>query len=126
MMNGQKVTIGHLFSDDKGKSHFGTIEMDTNLVDFAPPAPKVFLSKPTEAKQSFFIVIPPNWYSNKHPVPSRQLMTLVSGTLQVTVSDGTKGTSSPGYTTLVEDTWGDGHITANNSNETAVLFVVQL
>lgn len=125
-MHEQKITIGHLYTDDQGKSQYETIEIDTNLIDFAPPAPKVFLSKPTETKQSFFLVFPPHWFGDKHLVPSKQLMTVISGSLEVTLSDGTKGTSSPGSTTLVEDTWGDGHITANNSDEEAVLFVVEL
>ena len=53
-------------------------------------------------------------------------MTLISGTLEVEVSDGTKKTFIPGNTAMVEDTFGDGHITRNKSKELAVLSVVQL
>ena len=121
-----KINILRLYTDNSGKSHFGTIEMPAGLVDFAPPAPKVYLTKPSASKQSFFLSIPPNWDSDYHPVPSCQLMTLISGTLEVEVSDGTKKTFIPGNTAIVEDTFGDGHITRNKSKELAVLSVVQL
>ena len=52
----QTITINilRLYTDDSGKSQFGTIEMPAGLEDFAPPAPKVFLTKPSASKQNFF------------------------------------------------------------------------
>ncbi len=121
-----KVKIFRLFTDENGKSKFETIDIPVNLADFAPPAPKVYLSIPTDANRNFFLVLPPKWHGDYHPVPSRQLMTLISGSLEVTTSDGIKRTFLPGNTALVEDTWGDGHITSNNSNDQAILSVIQL
>lgn len=121
-----KLSILRLFSDESGKSHFGSLDVMTGLVDFAPPAPKVFLSKPSTPQQSFFLALPPKWYGDYHPVPSRQIMTLVSGSLEVIVSDGTKRAFVPGQTALVEDTFGDGHITRNISDEVAILSVIQI
>ena len=53
-------------------------------------------------------------------------MTIISGSLEVQVSDGTKKTFNAKQTVLVEDIFGDGHITNNNSDENVMLLVVQL
>ena len=120
------VTIIRLYSDEAGTSHFGSIDLKMNLVDFAPPAPKVFLSNPNSAKVSFFLSLPPKWFGDFHPVPSRQIMTLITGSLEVEVGDATKRIFKPGDTALVEDTTGLGHVTRNNSDQVAVLSVIQL
>ena len=121
-----RISILRLYADESGKSHFGNIDLNTSLVDFAFPAPKVYLSSPNSANTSFFLVIPAKWFGDYHPVPSRQIMTLISGSLEVQVSDGTRQTFKAGQTALVEDTFGDGHITKNNSTKVAILLVIQL
>lgn len=121
-----KISIIRLFSDESGKSHFGSLDIETAFADFAPPAPKVLLSKPTVPKQNFFLALPPRWFGDFHPVPSRQIMTLVSGSLEVIVSDGEKRVFVPGNTALVEDILGEGHITRNVSDEVAILSVIQI
>ena len=123
--NELKISIYRFFTDESGKSQFGTIDIPTNLVDFAPPAPKVYLSSQSDAKKNFFLIIPPKWYGQNHPVPSRQLMTIVSGSIEVIASDGIKRTFSVGDTALFEDTWGEGHITNNTSDDNLVVSVVQ-
>ncbi len=119
------MKITHLFVDNSGVSHFKDIEIETNLIDFAPPAPKVGVSRPIEAKRQLFLVLPKDWFGDMHPAPNRQLMTIVTGALEVTASDGVKHTFKPGDTALVEDTVGEGHATKNAGSSETMLTVVQ-
>lgn len=121
-----KFEIVRMFTDEQGKSRFGTIPVVGGLVDFAPPAPKLYVSKPGEAKNAFFITIPPKWRGDYHPVPTKQYMTLVSGTMNVIASDGTKKSIYPGDTGFFEDTWGEGHISENPSDKEAIIFIAQV
>ncbi len=125
MEKSPRVTVGHLFTDARGKSHFGEIQVRTSLKDFAPPAPPMYVSEPVEAKRTVFLVVPVGWYGEPHPSPRRQLMSVVSGTLEVTVSDGEKRVFKSGDIMLLEDTSGEGHATKNAGNEPAVVSVTQ-
>jgi hypothetical protein len=121
----RKIDVSRLYADDAGESHFIEEPLELEEKNFAPPAPSMYLSAPTEAKQTVFLMVPAGYFGDLHPAPRRQLMTLVSGALEVGVSDGEKRSFQPGDTVLVEDTTGKGHSTRSVGGD-ALLIVVQL
>jgi hypothetical protein len=120
------VTITRLFLGADGVSHYEDMAVAMPAVDFAPPAPKANVSRPEEARRVLLLALPPYWYGEMHPAPSRQFMTVISGQLEVIASDGTSRLFVSGDTALVEDTTGPGHATKNPSGEPTILSVTQL
>ncbi|WP_018348354.1 hypothetical protein [Longispora albida] len=121
----RKIAIARLYTDEAGESHFIDELVEAHDANFAPPAPSMYVSTPQEAKASLFLLLPAGYDSPLHPAPRRQIMTLVSGELAVTTSDGGVRRFLPGETVLVEDTSGKGHGTRSVGGE-SVVAVVQL
>ena len=119
-----KVNIVRLYTDPDGESHFVEEILNTAAVDFAPPAPFLYMAAPFETKRLVFLLVPEGWYGDLHPAPNRQMMVLVEGALEVTVSDGEVRRFKPGDTVLVEDTFGKGHATRSVEGN-AVVAVMQ-
>jgi hypothetical protein len=107
----RKVELMRMYTDESGETHFSDELVEVHEVNFAPPAPAMYASAPIPAAQTLFLLCPDGWYGDMHPAPRRQLMVLMYGELEVTVSDGTTRRFTPGQTTLVEDTTGKGHAT---------------
>jgi hypothetical protein len=120
-----KINVTRLYTDSAGESHFLDETLEVQEVDFAPPAPPMFMSSPAEAKQMVYLKLPTGWYGDLHPAPRRQQMTLISGALEVRCSDGEVRQFKPGETVLVEDTTGKGHASKSVNGE-SIVFVVQL
>ena len=93
--------------------------------DFAPPAPPLEVSEIVEARHGF-LRASPGWFGDWHPTPARQFMCLLSGVLEVSVSDGETRRMTPGTVVLLEDTAGRGHATRVVSEEPAVLVFAQV
>ena len=98
-----------LYADDAGESHFEEVETKLTPVVYAPPAPPLDISDPTEAARYIMLRFPPGWADDAHPSPRRQLCVFLSGELEGTTSDGTAVTFTPGDCVLMEDTYGKGH-----------------
>ncbi len=120
-----KLTVPRIFTDAHGKSHFGKTEVQTYLKDFAPPASPMYVSDPVEARRSLFLIVPVGWYGEPHAAPRRQLMMVMGGAIEVTVSDGERRVFKAGDIALLEDTSGEGHASKNVGSESALLSVVQ-
>jgi quercetin dioxygenase-like cupin family protein len=100
-----------LFSDQSGASHLETLEAELTATPYAPPAPDVFLSRPMPAAAAVFLSAPAGWSGTWHVSPRRQLFVVLSGEIEVEMSDGTVERSGPGTVALLEDTTGRGHMT---------------
>jgi hypothetical protein len=114
-----------LFADSEGESHFTASSIDLASSNFAPPAPPLEVSAIVDARHGF-LRAPPGWFGDWHPSPARQFMCLLSGTLEVSVSDGETRQITPGTIVLLEDTAGRGHATRVVSEQPAVLVFAQL
>lgn len=114
-----------LYADSSGQSHFGDFGVSLTGQDFAPPAPPLEVSEIVEARHGF-LRASPGWFGDWHPTPARQFMCLLSGTLEVAVSDGETRRISAGAIVLLEDTEGRGHTTRVVSDEAAVLVFAQV
>jgi len=114
-----------IYSDSSGESHFGEFGVSLESRDFAPPAPPLDVSDVVEARHGF-LRMPAGWFGDWHPTPVRQFMCVLSGALDVTVSDGETRRMSPGVILLLEDVGGPGHTTRVVSGEAAVLVFAQV
>lgn len=114
-----------IYTDEDGASHFDDVEIPLRAVDFAPPAPLLDVSDRSEASCGF-LRAPSGWFGDWHPAPRRQLMCLLSGMLEVEVSDGEARELDQGTVVLLEDTSGVGHTTKVVSDDPAVMMFAQL
>ena len=126
----KKITVAEplkytrLFADSTGASHFEDLEFTFTLIDFAPPAPPISVSEVFDSDKIFVISSPPGWYGDWHPAPQRQFIFVLSGELEVEVSDGEVRRFGPGSVILVEDTFGKGHISRMMSDIRGYVVVV--
>jgi hypothetical protein len=108
----QHQEIVRLYADHDGESHFEDIDVALDVVDFAPPAPPLNLAALFDATSCSLVGAPADWGGDvPHPSPRRQLFALLSGTMDVTASDGETRRFPAGSLLLFEDTTGDGHTT---------------
>ena len=68
-----------LYADEEGESHFEEMEATYTPMDYAPPAPALDVSQPTDAARYVMVRFPAGWDSGLHPTPRRQLLVLFSG-----------------------------------------------
>lgn len=115
-----------IYSDSGGESHFRQAQATFQLVDYAPPAPPISVSEALAAEAVSFISSPSQWFGDWHPAPRRQFIFMLTGEMEVEVSDGEKHKFAPGDVLLVEDTSGVGHISRVVGKERAYLAVVLL
>jgi hypothetical protein len=120
----RKIAVTRMYHDESGESHFIDELMEVTAMNFAPPAPPIYVSAPLAAKQVVYLFLPKGFEGDFHPAPRRQVMTLVSGLLESGVSDGETRRFTPGSNTLVEDTEGKGHTT--RALEDCTIVVAQL
>jgi Cupin domain len=111
MNDSYTISIVRLYSDEEGESHFSDEIITLALAEFAPPAPAIFVSPPVAATRSLFLALPDGWSGPSHPSPQRQLMVMMSGAIEVTVSGGESRTFAAGDAILIEDITGKGHTT---------------
>jgi len=115
-----------IYSDEKGESHFQDIDIELKTIEYAPPAPPFLVSRFTHAHQYAFTVFESGWFGDWHPTPVKQVFFLLSGTMEVMVSDGEKRMFGPGSIVLVEDTTGKGHVSKVIGSEDVKTVVIQL
>ena len=115
-----------IYTDSDGETHFEDVEVELSPVNFAPPAPPVNLSQFSPASQYAFCSFHSGWYGDWHPTPQRQIFFILSGEVDVTVSDGEVRRFAPGGMLLVEDTTGKGHVSHVISETDLLTAVVQL
>jgi hypothetical protein len=120
----RKITVTRMYHDEQGESHFADETVEATAMDFAPPAPPIFVTPPIQAARVVHLFLPAGFQGDFHPAPRRQVMTLLSGLLESGTSDGEVRQFTPGSSTLVEDTEGRGHST--KALEDCVMVVAQL
>lgn len=124
MDESRKIPVSRLYNDESGESHFIDEMLEVTAANFAPPAPPIYVSAGTPAKQVVYLFLPEGYVGDFHPAPRRQIMTLISGALESRASDGEVRHFRPGNTMLVEDTAGKGHYTV--AHEDCQMIVSQL
>ncbi len=115
-----------LYTDPTGETHLEDVEVCFERVEFAPPAPPLDLSEYHASTRYAFCRFPVGWYGDWHPTPRRQVFFLLSGGMEVEVSDGEVRTIGPGSIVLLEDRTGKGHISRVIGETDVISAVVQL
>jgi quercetin dioxygenase-like cupin family protein len=109
-----------LYVDDVGVSHFEDCQLALETRDFAPPTTPLEVSEFLPAEGFAVLRFAPDWSGPWHPSPYRQWFFLLSGSLTVTVGDGTERTMSTGDIVLIDDEGTKGHLTRVNGDQQAV------
>ena len=120
------VRYCRIYTDADGETHFTDESLSFELLDFAPPAPPISVTRAFEAKSVSLISSPSGWHGDWHPAPRRQFLFVLVGGLEVQVSDGEVRRFGPGALCLVEDTTGKGHISRIVGPERGLAAVVPL
>jgi hypothetical protein len=101
-----------LFSDASGESHFQDITASLDSELSVPPAPPLRMRALGPAVTVALVGGDSGWHGQvAHPAPFRMLQCYLSGTVEVTASDGETRRFGPGSLVLLEDTHGQGHST---------------
>ena len=106
------MKIPSIYNDSEGKSHFG--EIDIALSDGGPIG---LLSERFPAGNVIFRETPADYDFKWHPAPARQLLFIMKGQAEFTVSNGDKQIFGTGDVLLLEDTEGEGHCSRALNNE---------
>ena len=121
------LTMVVVYADEQGETHFKDEEIGFQEVDYAPPAPPMFVSATAAAAAYLFIEGGPDYDSGLHPAPARQIVIVIRGGIEVETSDGEIRQFGAGSLLLAEDVTGPGHITrALGNGEGAVLAAIPL
>jgi hypothetical protein len=93
---------------------------------FAPPTTPLEASELIPALGFAVVRFAPDWSGPWHPSPYRQWFFMMSGSLTVTVGDGTERTLCAGDVVLLDDEGTRGHLTRVNGGEQAVAVGVRV
>ena len=115
-----------IYHDSAGDSHFSVEKLELSPVSFSPALPPVSASAPVAGSGLIVLSAPAGGLAEWHTVPRRQINIMLSGTVQIEVSDGDIRRFGPGSYILGEDTEGKGHRTTVVSSSDAYFAVFTL
>lgn len=106
------MKYARIFADDRGETHFEEVQVELATAFYAPPAPAMDVSATFSGRSVRFVGAPAGWYGAPHPTPVRQFAIILTGVVEVSVSDGTVWRRGPGSVFFLDDTAGSqGHST---------------
>lgn len=108
MSGGGRVSYIRVYTDADNVTRFEDLEYDAAPVEFAPPAPPVFVTDAQSASGVLFLRFPQGWRDLAHPAPARQFVLLLSGEAIVSAGEEQRRIKA-GTIGLLEDTTGPGH-----------------
>jgi quercetin dioxygenase-like cupin family protein len=117
----------HLFADEAGLSRVdASFTPELKLVEFAPPAPPMYVGRASDAEALALVELPVGWHGGWHPSPKAQWVICLAGVMAYQAGDGTRFTLRPGTCILTTDTSGQGHASWNSGSEPIRLALVQM
>lgn len=106
------MIIARIYADEQGNSVFDNID-----IPLADGGPIGLLSEKFAAGSVIFRETPADYDFKWHPAPTRQLLFIIKGSAEFTVSNGEKRIFGAGSALLLEDTHGQGHCSRALNNE---------
>ena len=104
------MTYTRIYADAAGETHFEAVEAEFAAVsDYAAGVPTLGIARMGAARAVEFLHVPTGFESDWHPIPQRQLIVVMSGELEMLVSDGSSRRFGPGDAILFDDPSGKGH-----------------
>lgn len=125
-LNKPTIKYTEFYTDSDGESHFRDVDVELPLVDIAPPAAPMNVSQFRPAKEVGFISLSPGWSGGWHPAPSVGHIFVLSGVMEVEVSDGEIRRFPQGTAWLHRDLSGKGHDSRVVSKDGATLVMVKM
>jgi hypothetical protein len=119
------LTLLHLYADDNGDTHFGTIDIALECRDFAPPAKPFNVSDVQPATQYVMISLPVGWVGEPHTSPKPQVLFCLTGSLKITCSTGEAAVIKAGMAFVMSDVSGKGHKSEVTSAEPVNGVIIQ-
>lgn len=117
----------HLYAEADGISRIDpTFSTELSAIEFAPPAPPMFVARASDAQAVVFIELPVGWEGGWHASPKEQWVICLAGEMGYQAGDGTKFTLRPGSCIMTSDTHGQGHNSWNAGTESIRLAVIQV
>ena len=120
------MKYSEMYTDEAGETHFRDVEVEFDLVDVAPPAAPMNISKFRPAKDVAIITLPAGWGGGWHPAPSVGHIFVLAGEMEVEVSDGEIRRFPQGSVWLHRDLTGKGHDTRVVSKDGATMVMVRM
>ena len=120
------MKYGRIYADGNGVSHFEDVEVPLSEVASESALPVHQVSPRFAVTSMTFLAAPEGWVSDWHCAPARGMFFVLSGEIEVEVSDGEVRRFSPGSAVLRDDTTGAGHRTRVVSPTEAVAEVIEL
>lgn len=124
-----KLKYVKIFADDNGETHFKDEEAIMTEAGYAPPAPPLWVGPQGKATGVTVVGFPPGWFGDFHPAPRAQWMMIMTGTIEVEVSDGEKRTYTAGTANSIaflDDVGSKGHISRNVGDELSIVMVAEV
>ncbi|MEJ2546943.1 MAG: hypothetical protein P8125_03900 [Gemmatimonadota bacterium] len=126
---GVKLNYVKIYADDHGETHFKDEELPMAFLDYAPPAPPLWVGPQGKATGVTVCGFPPAWYGDLHPAPKVEWIMLMTATIDVEVSDGEKRTFTAGTESSIvylDNIGSKGHISRNVSDELSIVMVTEV
>jgi len=115
-----------IFADEEGETHFKDVEIELESVDVAYSESPLYLSPYIHSTQYAFFVFPSGMHGDWHQAPRKQILFLLSGEMELQVSDGESRRLHAGSIVLTEDKTGKGHMGKVLGSADVVGVVIQL
>ena len=115
-----------IYGTEDGETHFEDVEEEMEYKDYAPPAPLISVTPHASATGTVVIGFPAGWSGGLHDAPKHQWMTMLSGSLEVSVTDGEKRTLVAGMVALALDAGSKGHRTRVVGDEDSFMMVTEV
>jgi len=117
----------HLYAGEDGVSRVdASLTRELTEVQFAPPAPSLFVKKESGAQALVLMELPIGWKGGWHASPKEQWVICLNGEMGYQAGDGTEFKLQPGSCILTTDTHGQGHNSWNAGEEPVRLAIVQI
>ena len=120
------MKVARILSDDRGESHFDDVDIPFSATDFIEGAQPLGVSEPWSAERVTMAKVPPGWSDPQHPTPVRQMVVFLSGTAEITASDGVARVFERGDVVILEDVSGAGHGTRFVGDEDSLVVLIRL
>jgi oxalate decarboxylase/phosphoglucose isomerase-like protein (cupin superfamily) len=120
-------TFLRLFADDNGVSRVDPAStQELAEVDYAPPAPPMFVGRASDAQALVIVELPVGWQGGWHPSPREQWVIGLAGEMGYEAGDGTRFNLRSGDCILTTDTRGRGHNSWNAGTGPLRLALIQV
>jgi hypothetical protein len=128
--NPSRFTYTRLYCATDGNTHFQDVTTELSAMNFAPPAPPIYIGSDFPVSRAFFGGFDANWgaqdFENRlnHPTPATQFGVVLRGAFSITTTDGETRRLLPGSVFRLEDTTPcRGHITVVGEQPGFLMFV---